>query len=58
MDEDTLKRIMGELESKEKDCIAFSKRYKQRNMEDLHQYYEGAEWAIKFAINLLKEAIK
>lgn len=23
-------------------------------MEDLYQYYEGANWAIKYAISLLK----
>ena len=55
MNDDTLKSILETLESKERDCIAFSKKYKLRKMEDLYQYYEGADWAIKFAIHLLKE---
>ena len=55
MNEDKLKSILETLESKERDCIAFSKKYQIRKMEDLRQYYEGAGWAFKFAIHLLKE---
>jgi len=51
----TIDEIIKTLESKLKDCITFSKRYKSRNVEDLYQYYQGAEWAIKFALSLLKE---
>lgn len=55
MDDASLKKIIEVLESKERDCIAFSKKYKSRNMEDMVQYYDGADWAIKFAITLIKE---
>ena len=47
-------RILEKLESKQRDCISFSKKYKDREMENLYQYYEGANWAIKYAISLLK----
>jgi len=49
-----LEKILEKLESKQRDCVSFSKKYKKREMEDLYQYYEGANWAIKYAISLLK----
>lgn len=49
-----LNKILEKLESKQRDCVSFSKKYKQREMEDLYQYYEGANWAIKYAISLIK----
>jgi hypothetical protein len=55
MDDTKIKEIIEQLESKQKDCIAFSKKYKQREMEDLFQYYEGASWALKFALSLFVE---
>jgi len=55
MDDKKIQIIIEKLESKQRDCIAFSKKYKSRNVEDLYQYYEGAEWAIKFTLSLLKE---
>ena len=55
MDEQQIKEIIEQLESKQKDCIAFSKKYQQRKMDDLHQYYEGALWALKFTLALFNE---
>jgi len=55
MNDDKLKNIIEKLESKEQDCIAFLKKYKSRKMDDLYQYYEGADWAFKYALSLLKE---
>lgn len=55
MNDDQLKKVIQQLESKEQDCIAFSKKYKTRNMEDLYQYYEGAGWALKYALSIIKE---
>jgi len=49
-----LEKILEKLESKQRDCVSFSKKYQQRKMEDLYQYYEGANWAIKYAISLIK----
>ena len=46
--------MLVKLESKQRDCVSFSKKYKSRQMEDLYQYYEGANWAIKYAISILK----
>ena len=57
MDNKTIKTIIEKLESKQKDCIAFSKKYQSRNMEDLHQYHEGANWALEYALSLLKGKI-
>ena len=50
--------IIKELESKHRDAIAFQKKYKTRNMLELLKYYEGAEWALSYAINLLKDTTK
>jgi len=41
--------------SKKADCVAFSKKHKDRNNEDLYQYYEGALWALTYTLNLLEE---
>ena len=51
---ENFEKILEKLESKQRDCVSFSKKYKNRKMEDLYQYYEGANWAIKYAISLLK----
>ena len=55
MNEEFKEDLIEKLESKQKDCIAFSKKYKQREMEDLLQYYDGASWALKFALSLFVE---
>ena len=55
MNEKEVEKIIEKLKSKKTDCESFSKKYKQREMEDLFQYYEGASWAIKFAISLFEE---
>lgn len=55
MDDSKIETILEKLESKRKDCVAFSKKYEVRKMEDLRQYYEGATWAINFAISTIKE---
>ena len=55
MDEQQIKEIIEQLESKQKDCIAFSKKYQQRKMDDLYQYNEGALWALKFTLALFNE---
>jgi hypothetical protein len=52
MNEQHVEKIIGQLKSKENDCASFSKKYKQREMDDLYQYYEGALWAIKYALSL------
>lgn len=51
---ENFEKILEKLESKQRDCLSFSKKYKTREMENLYQYYEGANWAIKYAISLLK----
>lgn len=53
MTEDITK-ILEKLQSKQRDCVSFSKKYQTRKMEDLYQYYEGANWALTFAISILK----
>ena len=47
--------IIKILESKRQDCISFSKKHLDRKNEDLHQYYEGAKWALDFALETIKE---
>ena len=47
--------IIKTLESKKIDCISFSKKSEKRKVEDLKQYYDGAGWAIAFALSLIKE---
>lgn len=56
MGEKTLDEIVTKLESKKKDCISFSKKYETRKMEDLFQYYEGAKWALDYALSVVNES--
>ncbi len=53
----SLAEIIETLESKQRDTISFSKKFKSRNQEDLHQYYEGANWALEFTLHLLKDEL-
>ena len=46
--------FLEKLESKKRDCIAFTKKYESRNMSELQQYYEGAKWAFEYAIHEFK----
>ena len=55
MDENDIKNIIKKLESKKNDCVSFSKKYKTRGMDDLFQYYEGAKWAIDYALSTINE---
>jgi len=55
MDNEIIEKIIEKLESKQKDCISFSKKYQTRNMEDLFQYYEGTKWAITYALSTINE---
>ena len=48
-------KIGTKSKSKKADCVAFSKKHKDRNNEDLYQYYEGALWALTYTLNLLEE---
>lgn len=53
----SLIEIIEILESKQRDTVSFSKKYKSRNQENLHQYYEGANWALEFTLHLLKNEL-
>ncbi len=53
--DNTTEIILKKLESKKSDCIAFSKKNKDRGNDDLYQYYEGALWAINYSIKLISE---
>lgn len=55
MNLEELLKILEKLESKQRDCVSFSKKYESRKMEDLFQYYKGANWALSYAISLLKK---
>ena len=55
MDNEIIEQIIERLESKQKDCISFSQKYKTRKMDDLFQYYEGANWALKYALSTINE---
>ncbi len=56
MDEKTLEGIIAKLESKQKDSVRFSKKYQTRKMDDLYQYYEGAKWALDYALSVVNES--
>lgn len=58
MNEEIIGTIIEKLESKKKDCVSFSKKYQTRQMEDLHQYYEGAKWALDYALSTINELKK
>lgn len=57
MDE-KLTEIMKKIELKHKEVTQFVKKYQDRQMTDLVEYYKGAEWAfswIKKEISEVKE---
>jgi len=56
MNKEAIEVIIEKLESKQKDCIAFSKKYQTRKMDDLFNYYEGAKWAIDYVLTIIKES--
>lgn len=51
------KNIIEQIESKHADSIAFSKKHKSRENEDLFQYYEGANWAFKYVLDVIKNEL-
>lgn len=51
-----IKKFKEKLESKKNDCIAFSKKHKDRKNEDLYNYYEGALWAFAYALKMVEES--
>ena len=53
MDEKIFEEIILKLENKHKDCSSFSKKYQTREMNDLYQYYEGAKWALDYALTVV-----
>jgi len=55
MNDEIIEKIIEKLESKQRDCISFSKKYQSRKMDDLFQYYEGANWALKYALSTINE---
>jgi len=55
MTDELLEKLIEVLESKKRDCVSFSKKYETREMKELHQYYEGANWAIDFVLATIKE---
>ena len=56
MEQKTFDEIITKLESKKKDCISFSKKYETRKMDDLFQYYEGAKWALDYALSVVQDS--
>ena len=58
MDDLDTQKIIEKLKSKKNDCISFSKKYETRNMEELKQYYDGANWALNYALALISGKIK
>jgi len=56
MNKEAIETIIEKLESKQKDCITFSKKYQTRKMDDLFNYYEGAKWAIDYVLTIINES--
>ena len=48
--------VLKVLESKKKDFQTFVKKYEMRKMEDLKQYYEGAKWALGYALTVVSDS--
>lgn len=57
MNYEDFEKILNEIKSKQQDSIAFSKKYKSRDMEELFQYYEGAKWAFDYTLKIINEQI-
>jgi hypothetical protein len=58
MNEEILDEIIEKLKNKQKDCSSFSKKYQTRKIDDLYQYYEGAKWALDYALAIVNESKK
>lgn len=58
MNKRIIEKIIERLESKQRDCVSFSKKYQIRNMNELYQYYEGAKWALDYALTTINELKK
>lgn len=56
MNEKIFEEIIIKLENKHKDCSSFSKKYQSREIEDLYQYYEGAKWALDYALTVVSDS--
>lgn len=56
MNDDKIDDVIETLEIKYKDCTSFSNKYKLRKMDDLFQYYEGAKWALDYALATIRES--
>jgi hypothetical protein len=56
MNQEEIDKVIEILQIKYKDCTSFSNKYKLRKMDDLFQYYEGAKWALDYALTTIKES--
>jgi len=53
--EEKLDEIIQVLEGRVRESTRFIDQYKKRELNDLVQYYEGANWAFNYALKILKE---
>ena len=48
-------KIVQKIESKEREIVRNLEHHKRREMNDLVQYYEGADWALNYALKVIRE---
>jgi len=46
--------LIEKIVNKEKESAQFIKNYEKRKMIELQKYYEGANWAFKYVLTVLK----
>ena len=56
--DETISEIIEKLEEKKIEANRFSKKYNDRNMTDLEEYYKGAEWALEWALKKIKDILE
>jgi len=57
MNEEILE-IMKKIDLKQRESTQFIKKYQERNMMDLVEYYKGAEWAFSWIKKEISEISK
>jgi len=49
-----ISETIEKLEQKKRETKRFIKKYNERGMNDLEEYYKGACWALEFSLKLIK----
>jgi len=55
MSSEIISEIIEKLQEKKIETGRFVKKYQERKMNDLEEYYKGANWALDWVIKIIRE---